>query len=719
MFEQISFGFSPKLPLLLQTEAAECGLACLGMVAGFYGYNTDMATLRRRFPTSLKGVTLNDLIHIATQLELAARPLKLEIDQLQELKLPCILHWNFNHFVVLQGVSARALSVYDPAFGIRKHSMEAAAKSFTGVALELWPNPAFKPAKHQQTIRLRDLLGHVTGLFRSFVQILLLAFALEIFALISPLFVQWVIDDALMSYDRDLLTTLALGFGVLMLMQQSVSVVRSWALMYLSTTLKVQWQSNVFIHLLRLPVSYFEKRYLGDVISRFGSIDTIQRTLTTSFLEAVLDGVMTLITLVLMFIYSPMLAWIAVGTMALYGLGRWLWFPPLRRATEEQIIYSAKQQSHFIETIRGAKTIKLFQRQDERRSTWLALLIDQINADLRIQKLSLLYKSLNGVLFGIENILIIWLGAKLVMAGNFTVGALVAFSAYKGQFGNRVSSLIDKFIEVKMLQLQGARLADIVLTEPEMTHAQYTRDSEIALTPSLEVRKLRYRYSENEPYVLDKVTFKIDAGESVAIVGASGSGKTTLLNVILGILPPTEGEVLIGGRNARQVGFDALRQMVATVLQDDVLFAGSIAENISFFDSQANQLWIEQCAHLAAIHEDIIAMPMSYSTLVGDMGTVLSGGQKQRVLLARALYKKPKILFLDEATSHLDLECENLVNTALKDLQMTRVIVAHRPETIRSADRVIILANGKSVQHVMIPEDGANRPNESIKVSNT
>ncbi len=697
MLNRLAFGINATLPLMLQTEATECGLACLGMVAGYHGYRTDLASLRRRFPVSLKGSTLRDLIAIAEQLELASRPLKLEIGDLAQLKLPCVLHWNFNHFVVLQEVGLRSLTIYDPAFGIRKLSLDEVAKAFTGVALELWPNPGFKPASAVQNVPLRRLLGRITGLYRSFSQILLLSLALEVFAVVSPFFLQWVIDNVLVSADRDLLTTLALGFGLLMLMQQAIGVGRSWVLMYMSTTLNVQWQANVFTHLLRLPVAYFEKRHLGDVVSRFGAVGIIQHTLTTSFLEAILDGVMTAATLALMFIYSPALAWIAIVAMLLYGLGRWAWFAPLRHATEEQIIHAAKQQTHFLETIRGVKTIKLFQRQDERRASWLSLLVDQINADLRTQKLSLLYKTLNGVLFGIENILTIWLGARLVMDGNFTVGALMAFTAYKGQFDSRVSSLIDKFVELKMLQLQGERLADIVLQPPETTHGRNPDEPEAALLPSLEVRGLRFRYAEQEPYVLDDVSFRIEAGESVAIVGPSGGGKTTLVNVLLGILAPSHGEVLIGGQPVQQLGLDTLRRMVGTVLQDDVLFAGSLADNISFFDPQADQAWIRQCARLAAIEQDIGAMPMGYNTLVGDMGTILSGGQKQRILLARALYKRPQILFLDEATSHLDIEREQLVNDAISSMRITRVIVAHRPETINSADRAIVLAGGKVI----------------------
>jgi ATP-binding cassette, subfamily B, bacterial CvaB/MchF/RaxB len=697
---RLSFGVASKLPVILQTEATECGLACLAMVAGFHGYHCELGALRRRFPVSLKGVTLATLMRVAAALDLMTRPLKLDIRHLPQLRLPCVLHWDFNHFVVLKEVRGNCATIHDPAHGERRLCLEELSKSFTGVALECWPGTEFKPQDTRKRLRLRDLMGHVSGLGRSLGQALWLAVALEFFTVLTPLFQRWIVDDVIVSADRDLLAVLALGFGLLLLAQQAVAAIRGWVLMYLGTVVNIQWCANVFAHLLSLPVPYFEKRHLGDVVSRFGSIDTIQRTLTTSFLEAILDGVMTIITLALMFIYSSQLAWIAVAAMSLYGIARWVWFAPLRRAREDQIVHVAKQQTHFLETVRGIKVLKLFARMEERRSSWLALLVEQINAELRTQKLTLLYRSLNGLLFGLENLLILAWGARLVIDGDFTVGLLIAFLAYKAQFDTRVSSLIDKFVDVKMLALQGERLADIVFTAPEITRSTASHaPSEIP--PTLEVTNVRFRYADHEPYVLDGVSLRVGARESVAIVGPSGGGKTTLLNLLLGIHAPSEGEVRIGGVAIEELGLDSIRQMIGTVLQDDVLFAGSIADNISFFDPQADQSWIEECAQRAAIHADIIAMPMGYNTLVGDMGTVLSGGQKQRVLLARALYKRPKILFLDEATSHLDLACERAVNAAIQSLNITRVIVAHRPETISSAERVIAIEGGR------ITSDGA------------
>lgn len=706
---QLAFGLRRRLPLVLQTEATECGLACLSMVAGYYGHGAGLAALRERHPVSLKGATLAHLMQAAARMSLETRALKLELEQLPQLRKPCILHWNFNHFVVLQSANATSVTIHDPACGIRTMPMDEVSKSFTGVALELWPAPGFVCEAPPPAVSLRALMGHISGLWQSCGQVLGLALTLEIFALVSPLFLQWVIDHALVSADRDLLSTLALSFGLLMLMQQAVMGMRSWVLMYLSTTLNLQWRANVFSHLIRLPVQYFEKRHQGDVIARFNAIDQIQRTLSSAFLESVLDGVMTAVTLVMMFIYSPVLAWIAVAAMALYAAGRWAWYQPLHHATEEQIIHAAKQQSHFMETLRGVKAIKLFQRQEVRRAAWLSLLVAQINADVRAQRLQLFYRMLNGVLFGIENIAIVWLGARLVLDGNFTVGVLMAFNAYKGQFDSRVTALIDKLFELKMLRLQAERLADIVLSAPEPLDGQAPQQG-APLAASITISGLRYRYAEQEPMVLNGVDLHIDAGESVAIVGPSGCGKSTLLHVLLGILPPSEGQIAIGGVELRRLGIDGLRGMTGTVLQDDVLFAGSIADNISFFDPKADPAWIAECAAMAAVAQDIAAMPMAYNTLVGDMGTVLSGGQKQRILLARALYKRPAILFLDEATSHLDLAREHEVNAAVKSLKMTRVIIAHRPETIASAGRVVVLLDGKIAQDTRLPPAAQDVP---------
>jgi ATP-binding cassette subfamily B protein RaxB len=429
------------------------------------------------------------------------------------------------------------------------------------------------------------------------------------------------------------------------------------------------------------------------VVSRFESLTTIQHTLTTSFLEAMVDGLMAITTLVMLLLYSGQLGTLVCGVAALYGLLRFALYGPLRQAQEEYIVRAAKQQSNLLETVRGVQSVKLLDRQHQRQTVYQNLVVDTFNAGIRVQKLTMLFQALQGTLFGVENIAVIWLGASLVLQGGFSVGMLFAFLSYKQQFTSRVRSLIDKGIEFKMLSLHLERVADIALTAPE-PHDTIALPETPALQGDIEVRNLSFRYAEADPPVLQHVELKIEAGESVAIVGPSGCGKTTLLKVMIGLLPPTEGEVLVGGVSLSRLGVQAYRNMIGTVMQEDQLFTGSIADNISFFDQEADQDWVESCAQLAALHQDIVTMPMGYSTLIGDMGTVLSGGQKQRLLLARALYKRPKMLFLDEATSHLDVQREKLINDTIKQLNITRVIIAHRPETIASADRVIVLEHG-------------------------
>ena len=691
----VRFGGGRRLPVFLQTEAAECGLASLGMVACFHGHRIDLAGMRRRFTVSLKGATLAYLMQVAGRLHLAPRPLRLELAELPHLRAPCVLHWDLNHFVVLHSADARGAIVHDPAFGVRRLPMEEISKHFTGIALELSPTAEFHPVDDRRHVRLRDLMGPVVGLKRSLAQAFILALALQAIAVVTPFYMQWAIDGAVVSADRDLLTVLGLGFLMLCLVQVALTGLRSWVVLYLSTTLNLQWLASVFTHLLRLPVSWFEKRHLGDVVSRFGAVNTIQRTMTSGFVEALIDGVMAMVTLAMMVVYSAPLTAIAAGTVALYGALRWTFYDPLRRATEEHIVHTAKQQSHFLETVRGVQSIKLFGRQEERRSRWLNLVVDAVNQDLVTQKLGLGFRSANGLAFGVERVAIVWLGALLILDGGFSVGMLFAFMAYKDQFSARVAGLIDKAIELRMLSLQGDRLADIVLTPPEEESGSMPSDP---IDASLAVSNLSFRYSEMEPFVLLNCSLAVDPGESVAVVGPSGGGKTTLVKLMLGLLQPTDGKILAGGIDIQKLGIDRYRKLVGTVMQDDQLFAGSIGDNISFFDPVPDQSAVEHFAKLAAVHEDIAAMPMSYNTLIGDMGAALSGGQKQRILLARALYKQPRILFLDEATSALDVQKERAVNDAIRSLKLTRIIIAHRPETIASAERVIVLQAGRVAQ---------------------
>jgi len=690
ILDRLDFGTGARLPLHLQSEAAECGLACLAMIAGYHGYPTEFTEMRRRLAVSLKGASLKDLVSMADRMGFAARPVRLELEELHQLKTPCVLHWDLNHFVVLKKTLRDEIVIHDPAVGVRRLPLSVVSRHFTGVALELTSVGGFEPGKAAPRVGLRSLLGRMVGLKGSLSRLFLLALVIQIFAVVSPLFMQWVVDHALVTADRDLLLTLALGFALLLLLKTAVTAMRGWMVIALGASLKVQGRSNLFSHLLGLPAAYFEARHLGDVMSRFGSQDTILQAITTDMVESILDGLFASLTLAIMFVFAPGLTALVLAGALAYALLRWAFYTPLRQASMEAIVWSARRDSHFLETLRGIKTIKLFNGQEGRRAHWLNLLVESVNRQLTTQNLRLAFKVGNTLVIGTLAIVIIWLGAQQVLDNRMTVGMLLAFLAYKDQFLERVMTLIDKVVDFAMLRLHAERLADIALSVPEPI--QNIIEPEAARPPvAIEVRNLRFRYGENEPWVLDGVSFRVEPGETVAIVGSSGCGKTTLLKIIASLLAPSQGELLVNGEPLTYLGLARWRSMIGVVMQEDQLFAGSIGDNICFFADRPDANRMEHCARQAAVHDAIVGMPMGYDTLIGDMGTTLSGGQKQRVLIARALYRRPSLLLLDEATSNLDIANEKAVSDAIRATHVTRIIIAHRPETIRSAERVIYL----------------------------
>jgi ATP-binding cassette subfamily B protein RaxB len=685
----MKFSWEQRLPIVFQTEAAECGLACLAMIAGYHGLRVDLPALRQRFSVSLRGATLNHVIKFAAALDLTGRPLRVELEDLAYLKTPCILHWKMDHFVVLKKVTRKYIYLHDPSMGPRRVSFAEAGRYFTGVALELTPTASFAPRDERKPLRLRDLIGKVVGLKRALAQIFVLAAALELFSIVSPLFLQLTVDKVLAAFDRDLLFTLGIGFMLLIGLQSFLGALRSWTTLYFGTSLKLQWYANLFSHLVRLPVSFFEKRYFGDILSRFDGAEAIQRTLTNNFIEALLDGLISIFVLAVMFVYSRQLALIVIGSVLIYVSLRNFAYLPLRRSMEEQIMRLSKQQTYLIETLRGIRTIKVLGREDGRKTRWMNLLADTTNAQVASEKLTLLFKAANGLIFGLQSVAVVWFGATLVLGGKFSVGMLFAFVAYQEQFKARITNLVDRLYEFRMLSLQVQRLADVVLAKPESTFIE--RVSAEAEDSSIDVKHLFFRYSDTEPWLLQDVTFRIEPGECVAIVGVSGAGKSTLLKLMAGLLKPQSGDVIVNGHSVCESRAAVLGN-VGFVLQDDSLFAGTIADNIAFASDAADMSRVEECARLACLDDEINEMHMGYNTLIGDMGSALSGGQQQRLLLARALYQRPSILILDEATSHLDVPTEQRIAAMLAELRMTRIFAAHRPDTIRIADRIITLS---------------------------
>lgn len=676
-------------PVLLQSEASECGLACVAMIANYYGHEVSLLTLRKRFSVSLKGINLADIVNIVQELDMVGRPLQLELDEIGELKCPCILHWNLNHFVVLVKVTSNKAVIIDPGIGRTVIDLSELSNHFTGIALEVAKSKSFRPKKEKESIDIYALFKDIRGLKTNIITLLLIALAIEILSLFNPFLMQWSIDKVIPFNDGNLLTLLILGFFVVLLVNSVLEFCQSWIVLYFSNNLKIEVETSIFSKLINLPLDYFQKRHLGDIVSRFGSIHNIQAVFTTQFITAILDGVFAILTLVLMALYSPILTVIVICTVAIYVLIRWMYYKPLKVVSQEKLVFEAEKETYFLETVRGIRAIQFFNQQTQRMNQWLNAYIKEVNTDVKTGKLLIIFSLMNGLIFGLENLLVIWIGIGKIVDGVFTVGVFIAFIAYKEQFKTKISSLIDNFIKYKLLDVDKSRLADIVLTEDNRTFKDGIFDIDQMQDNSVQISNVSFKYSENDRLVLQNIDITIDSNEFVVITGSSGRGKSTLMNLIAGINVPTEGDILMGGKSILR--HKLTNDLISMVSQDDTLYAGSVLENICFFDYYADVAWIEECAKMACIHDEIVNMPMGYETLVGDMGTVLSGGQKQRIYIARSLYFKPKILLLDEATSHLDTENEYKINSILKEIPITRIVIAHREETIKSADRIISL----------------------------
>lgn len=693
--------------VVFQSEAAECGLACLAMIGQWHGEHLELSDLRDKVGAATRGMNLRRLINAAEAIGLVGTAYRVDLDALRAIAAPVILHWEFDHFVVLRGYRRGRYEILDPAVGRRWLHDAEMSRRFTGVMVEFARATSYAPVPRKTRPAFARVLLRTRGVARSLGAIGLLALGLEICGLIAPQYLQFAIDNAVSSSDLDILSVFALGFLLVVTVQALLGYLRGWSLLVLTQSLSLQWMSNILGHLVRLPVAFFEQRRLGDLVSRFGSAGAIQQAVTVSALEAVLDGLMALASLAAMFLYSPRLAVVTLSVIALQALVRVGSYGILERLANERIIASARESTFFLETMRAMMPIKLFGSEVQRREGWQSLALDVQRLDIRKGRIDVMVASLIGYLAMIESVLVIWLGAGLALKSNsgFTIGMLIVYIAYKTQFSARANNVAKFLVDLRMIRIHADRLSDIVLARPEPAESEVDASS---LPAKIEFRDVGFRYGVTEPWVLRNVSFTIEPGESVALTGASGGGKTTLVKLLLGILEPTEGEILYGGRKLGSLGARNVRRIVGTVMQEDLLLNGTIRQNIAFFDERADAADVEHAAAQAHIHADIAAMPMGYLTRIGDMGAGLSGGQKQRLLLARAIFKRPKVLVLDEATSHLDTANEAAVNAAIEKLQVTRIIVAHRASTIASAARALHVRGGQVLEAIAsAPESAA------------
>jgi ATP-binding cassette subfamily B protein RaxB len=708
----LRFSSRRRLPLIRQAEAAECGLASLAMVAGFHGYETDLATLRRQFAISLKGATLKSLIDIAARMGLGTRALRCELEEMKELRTPAILHWGMGHFVVLKRIVRGGIEIHDPAIGARIVKTPEVSRHFTGVALELTPTDGFEKKNEKNLLKLSTLAKFAPETVRGLIQAIVLSLIIELCVLAAPFYMQFVIDEAILKGDGGFLTAIAVGFAMVTLFSVVATALRGLTLQFVSSALSFDMEAKVFHHLLRLPLDWFHKRQVGDVQSRFHSIASIQQFITNGAVSVFMDGVLSIFIVALMFYYSTTLGAVAVVAVALYAGLRIAMIGLARRVSADYIVNEAKEASRFLESLRAIQTLKASGAEAAREGLQRNAVATTLNSAIRMGNVNIGFNAVNQAVSGLTDILIVFLGAKAVMSADLTVGMLTAFMAYQRQFTSRFANLVENFIAWRLLDVHLERLADIALAPKD--EVALVGGHEAQVQGEIVLQDLAYRYAPSEPEVLRGVDLTIRPGEFVAIAGASGCGKSTLIKIVAGLYKPSRGSVLIDGQPLDRWNAQTLRSQIALVAQDDSLLQGTLAENISGFDDKVDMQLVRVCAELAQIRTDIERMPMGYESLVGDMGSTLSGGQKQRVLLARALYRRPRILILDEGTSHLDVESEKAVNAALSELAITRLVVAHRPETLRAAGRVVSLEGGVAREASAVLNHQQERSHENV-----
>lgn len=681
-----------RVPVILQGEISECGLACLAMIAAAWGLKADLAALRARLASTPRGLSLRMLMNLAAGIGLAARPVRIGLQKLSELKLPAVLHWNMDHFVVLERVRKGVAWIVDPAQGRRRVSLESISPNFTGIAVEFTPTHGFEPGLLRLSRSFRRAWLDDRGLRAAALRALWLTLVLQITIIALPFAYRGVIDRAGGRAFDSRLVWIAAGIGLMILVQAGSAWTRGQVVTRLGNIFVHRVSTHIVARLFSLPVAFFQRQMLGDVLSRVRSVDAVRRFLTDQAAPLVIDLAVGLVTAALMVGFSPHLAAIVIAGLALEIAVRFSRMRKQRELTENLLDAESKELSQLLESMRAIQTIKLAAREAQRFAAWENELVRVLNAGTQVSDQRTSVSTLTSAISGLEWAAVLAVGVLGVGAAPVTIGVLFGFLAYRGVFRERLSTVVENFWALQMISVHLRRLDDLMLAEAE---PQGKGILPLGGPGNLKLENVSFRYSPTEPPVLDNVSLEIPAGACIGIIGPSGSGKSTLIKLILGLETPQQGSITLDGVPIESVHRQVWRERFGTVMQDDTLLAGSINQNIAFFDSRIDMDRVRAAAKDAAVHDEIDAMPMEYGTMVGDMGVQVSGGQRQRILIARALYREPQILLFDEGTANLDAESERKIAGVLGNLALTRIIVAHRSHLLSVSDIVYEIRNGR------------------------
>ena len=674
------------VPMLFQAETGECGLACLAMMSSYFGKELSLSQLRQRYRISNLGASIKDLMAAASKLQLGCRPLKLELGDLDKLQLPVILHWDLDHFVVLTKVRGQTFTIHDPAVGVRRYTFPELSLHFTGVALEVSRLQDFTPEQSRPQLTLRQLFTPGADFFQTALQVFVLSIVIQLLAISAPLYLQLVIDQGISLHDQDLILLLAILFLIITLARSAVSYFRGLVLLQFSSLTGFQLARNTFGHLIRLPTNYFESREIGDVVSRFGSLETIKQLVTQEMITVIVDGIFSFVTLILLFLYSPVLGSIALAFIIVFCLVRILALKKEKILRQEALVAAATQQTGFIENVRTIVTTKLYGLETERSNAWLADYTRLTNSGYFLGKFQLSVGTTQSLLFGLDYITTIFLGTELVLSQGMTIGQLMSFIFLKQNFVSSVSAMIPKLTEIKLMKLELERLSDITSNQVDVVEKNSSL-AEKEVVGHIELKELSFRYGDNSDWIIQDLKLTLLPGQSLGISGDSGCGKTTLIKLLLGLEAPSQGAVLIDGNELNRQSWSGMRGKITAVTHGETVLTGSVAYNIHLGLDHFDLAKLQRVCGIVGLDELIRLLPMGFSTPLTEAGVILSAGQLQRLLLARALYQQPKVLVLDEALSHLGDSAAIDVLERLKELKITLVIVSHNPRLIALSDQ--------------------------------